>query len=313
MNKDDWKSDIELDAWTNELERISNKNYKAADTAIFNAYKQSLSEIKVLLKDYVENYETLTFSQKLEAERLFRAAGNIDEVLDTNFKKVGQATVAYKTAEAQVGYNGVFYTIEGKENIDFAAVQFGLDKKFIETAVNAPVAGKRLSTRLYRNRDKLARETTNFIIRETSKGKGYAYIAKRISESTEASYKQSLRIARTEAGRVRTITTQKGYDDAQELGVTELQKRWVAGLDSRTRETHGAADGQTVNHDEDFRVGDSRGPGPRLLGDAGEDINCRCTTVPIVGEYAPELRRVDGEYVKYKTYTQWAAKNVKNA
>lgn len=305
MQKDDWKSDIELDAWTNELERISNKNYKTADAAIFRAYKESLDEIKEQLQEYVENYENLTFSQRLEAERLFRTAGQIDEVLDTNFKHVGQSITQYKTAEAALGYNGVFYTIEGKENLNFAATQFGLDQKFIENVVNAPVAGKRLSTRLYKNRNKLAREATNLIIRETAKGKSYGQIAKRLSDMTEASYKQSLRIARTEAGRVRTITTQKGYEDAAEAGVNELQKRWVSGLDSRTRETHGAADGQTVAHDENFLVGDSRGPGPRMMGDAGEDINCRCTTVPVVGDVAPELRLIDGEHKPYRTYTQW--------
>jgi len=305
MQKDDWKPDIELDAWTNELERISIKNYKTADTAIFKAYKETLEEMKEELREYVENYETLTFSQKMDAQRVFRNAARIDEMLDTNFKVVGQEAVSYKTAEGALGYNGTFYTLEGKENLNFT-MDFGLDEKFLEQVVKQPVAGKRLSTRLYKNRDKLAREATNLIIRETSKGKGYGYIAKRLSDMTEASYKQSMRIARTEAGRVRSITTQKGYDNAKKLGVNELQKKWVSGLDSRTRATHGAADGQTVDHDEKFHVGDSYGLGPRMLGDAGEDINCRCTTVPVIGSVDPELRRVDGEISDYITYTQWA-------
>jgi len=299
----------QLDFWNYELDRISIKNYAVANNKLFANYQSTLAEIKKELRDYIDNYENLTFSQRLEAERLFRTAGQIDSILGGNSEEVNQIIKDYKTADAMLGYNGAMYSLEGRYRMVLEG--FGLDKKFIENVVNSPVAGKRLSTRLYKNREKLARETTNMIIRETSKGKGYAHIARRITELTEANYKQSLRIARTEAGRVRTITTQRGYDDAVDLGVDGLQKRWVSGLDGRTRDSHGAADGQTVDHDEDFIVGDARGPGPRMTGDAGEDINCRCTTIPIVDNIAPELRLVDGEYQEYKTYSEWRkSKNV---
>ena len=304
MERDDWKSQIELDRWTNELERLSNKHYKAADTAMFNAYKDTLREIKVDLKKYVENYETLSFSKRLEAERLFKAAVDIDQVLDTTFKKVGQAAVEYKTTEAALGYNGVFYAMEGRDNLQFTG--FGINKRFIEATVNAPVAGKRLSTRLYQNQQKLAKTMTNTIIRETAKGKGYAYIAKRVADQTEASYKQSLRIARTEAGRVQTIATQKGYDDAVELGVEGLEKTWVAGMDKRTRESHRQLDGQTVPYDKNFKSSSgAQGPGPRMMGKASEDIACRCTTIAVVGEVEPELRRIGGKVTEYTTYSKW--------
>lgn len=304
MDKSDWQSAVELDAWTNELERLSTRHYKTADAAIFNAYKETLAEMKVRLKEYVDNYQKLTFSQRIEAERLFRSAGEIDQLLSTTFKKVGLAAATYKTAEAELGYAGVFYAIEGRDNLTFGTIN--LDRRFIETAVNAPVADKRLSERLYTNRKKLARATTSMIIRETAKGKGYAHIAKRVADQTEASYKQSMRIARTEAGRVRSIATQQAYEDAHDLGVEELQKKWVAGMDSRTRESHGIADGQVVGYDEDFHVGQGKGKGPRNLGHPGEDINCRCTTIAVVGQYDPSLRRIDGEVTGYKTYTEWA-------
>lgn len=304
MEKDDWHSQVELDAWTNELERLSNKNYKTTDAAIFKAYKETLAEIKDILKNYVDNYEKLSFSKRLEAERLFKAAAEIDQLLDTTFKKVGQASVSYKTAEATLGYNGAYYSMEGRNNLQFTS--FGIDKDFIEATVKAPVAGKRLSKRLYYNRLRLAKVTTNAIIRLTAQGKGYAHIARRITDLTEASYKQSMRIARTEAGRVRTIATQKAYDDAAELGVTDLKKMWAAGLDSRTRDSHRLLDGQKVPHDENFKTVDGvEGPGPRNMGAAEEDINCRCTTIPIVDDVDPELRRAGDKFIEHKTYTEW--------
>ena len=59
-----------------------------------------------------------------------------------------------------------------------------------------------------------------------------------------------------------------------------MQKRWVATADGRTRSAHALANGQVVNFDEDFLVGGSR---MRFVGDprggARNVINCRCTIV----------------------------------
>jgi uncharacterized protein with gpF-like domain len=54
-------------------------------------------------------------------------------------------------------------------------------------------------------------------------------------------------------------------------------KSWLSTLDSRTRDTHAAAHGQTVGLEDDFRVGDASGPAPGQMGLASEDIQCRCT------------------------------------
>lgn len=60
------------------------------------------------------------------------------------------------------------------------------------------------------------------------------------------------------------------------------QKTWVAALDARTRDSHVQAHGQTVGLDEDFIVGNGRGPAPGQIGLPEEDINCRCTMVAVV-------------------------------
>lgn len=65
---------------------------------------------------------------------------------------------------------------------------------------------------------------------------------------------------------------------ARQTGLT-LEKTWLSALDSRVRDTHASAHGQTVALSENFDVGGAKGPGPGLMGDAGEDINCRCTVI----------------------------------
>lgn len=82
-------------------------------------------------------------------------------------------------------------------------------------------------------------------------------------------------IARTETLRAYSGGSQLA---AKQTGL-ELDKTWLTALDERVRKSHAAAHGQTVGLDDDFRVGGASGPGPGLMGVAGEDINCRCTVV----------------------------------
>lgn len=87
--------------------------------------------------------------------------------------------------------------------------------------------------------------------------------------------------------RARTIARTEvisAYNGATEVAAAGLDddviggKEWIATRDSRTREHHRDADGQTVGRDEAFRVGghDLRYPGDPSA-PAGEVVNCRCT------------------------------------
>lgn len=82
------------------------------------------------------------------------------------------------------------------------------------------------------------------------------------------------RVARTETISVRNAAS---LDVMEQVGVT-TSKQWQAALDERTRETHAAADGQTVPKNEPFSVGGSalNAPGDPA-GPPEEIINCRCT------------------------------------
>jgi hypothetical protein len=64
------------------------------------------------------------------------------------------------------------------------------------------------------------------------------------------------------------------------------KKRWFAALDGRERESHRAAHQQyqrdPIGLDDDFLVGNGRGPAPGQIGLPEEDIQCRCTMQPVV-------------------------------
>lgn len=85
-------------------------------------------------------------------------------------------------------------------------------------------------------------------------------------------------IARTETVRASTTGTHAGW---KQSGVVS-HVQWLAALDERTRASHVAAHGQTVELGERFQVGACSGPGPGEIDCASESVNCRCTTIAIL-------------------------------
>lgn len=86
---------------------------------------------------------------------------------------------------------------------------------------------------------------------------------------------QSLRIARTETTAASNFAAMKTAEQSE----LELQKTWIATLDSRTRRDHFRQDGQSVDLNDTFVMFSGktvRYPGDPKA-DADEVINCRCT------------------------------------
>jgi SPP1 gp7 family putative phage head morphogenesis protein len=88
----------------------------------------------------------------------------------------------------------------------------------------------------------------------------------------------SMRIARTETAGL--------YNAGSDAGMVEAgieQKEWLSARDSDVRTTHRLADRQAVpTIGGVFRVGDATGPFPGQMSTAKENINCRCTTIPVI-------------------------------
>lgn len=296
----------QLDKWNKEIEALSSRRYSNMDSEIYNFYKDTLKQMKIEIKDYLELYEELSFSKRLELENQFKRAGRIDEILSDLSGKTTQSVTDYVRDELQLGYNGVWYAIEGAENVQ---LDFGmLPERYINELVTKRVDGKNFSTRLYQYRKQLADRTTTALLSAAANGEGYRKVAKQIGELTEANYKQALRIARTEGGRVQSTAKQKAYEEAEAIGV-ELEKQWMSTLDKKTRSSHQSLDGQTVGVDDDFvSENGHKAKGPRLFNVASEDINCRCTTITNVKGISPATRKDNEskEIIEYTNYKDWA-------
>ena len=101
-------------------------------------------------------------------------------------------------------------------------------------------------------------------------GEGVPALIDRVHQAMDLRVNQSAEaIARTEVG---------GADNgaaliaAQQSGQVTA-KRWLASIDTMTRESHIATHNEVVPLDANFSLG---GPAPGQIGIAAEDINCRC-------------------------------------
>lgn len=116
----------------------------------------------------------------------------------------------------------------------------------------------------------------------------------------------AIRTARTAVTNAQNAGRQDSYVAAEKMGI-EMEKEWVAALDSRTRPEHAEADGQIVPIDEPFIVGGEKlmYPGDRS-GSPWNVYNCRCTQIARVKNVpeATERRSSDG-VVKNMTFKEW--------
>jgi SPP1 gp7 family putative phage head morphogenesis protein len=293
-----------MNQWEQELQKLEKIQDLKMNRELYHIYSDTLKDVKSKLKAYLEEYEDLPYWKQQQTGRLKQLTDEIVEKLQEVYPQAKTVIENFKQEQFETGYYGGYYTVEESQQADLP-IAF-LPDEVIRSAVRQPVASKTLSERLYKARNRLANRSQGAITSGILQGKGYAEIASVISSNSEANYRQALRIARTEGGRMRTQARQNSYEEMEKVGC-DLQKQWLAALDRKTRKSHGHLDGQRVKIDEFFESDGFKAIGPRCFGVASMDINCRCTTITIVDGINPDYRRDNetGEKIAFRTYDQW--------
>lgn len=130
----------------------------------------------------------------------------------------------------------------------------------------------------------------------------------------------AIRAARTATTGAQNAGRLDGYNAAAERGI-KLKKQWLATLDGRTRHSHAALDGATVDRDKKFDNGCMYPGDPN--GKPEEIYNCRCTMIAVLGDepYENAQRRARSEatgknYIisdmTYEEWEKWKAEKVAN-
>ena len=301
-----------LNKWQKEILKLKSKDDKRIAFELRKIYRRSLLDIRDILKEIYADYDNQPYwkIKKFEKMQLFEA--QIVQLLNDSYEGIVYKVYDFATDKGQKGFDELFYGFEIQQGFEITFNQLPMDE--IRNLVEQPVAGKRLSQRLYENRDELARKVNRTMQQGFIEGISYAKMAKRLSMVSEADYKKAVRIARTEGARVYGLAKQQSYDEAKSLGI-EAKKMWLSALDTRTRSSHQHLDGQVVGLDEYFVTDKGhKALQPAQFGIASEDIYCRCSTIEIINDYQPTQRRArkyeDGvevgtEKIPFMTYEEW--------
>ena len=127
-------------------------------------------------------------------------------------------------------------------------------------------------------KSQITKHVTSGILRGLAPGK----IANELmSNVTGMNRDSAVRAARTGITAAQNAGRMDSYVAAEKMGI-QIKRRWVCTKDSRTRFSHGMADGQiVVGTKQPFEVGGYKMmfPGDKSMGAPGHEIyNCRCTT-----------------------------------
>ncbi|MDU4623294.1 MAG: phage minor head protein [Enterococcus gallinarum] len=294
-----------MSKYQKEIESLLNKSESNINQELQALYKELANEMTkeiIELNDQIEKDDN--FSKKLQKEllefirsQMYAKANQLEE----NQRKI---MYDFLKRNASTSYNELFYEFEMSEEIPLSFAL--LTDKQIATIINTPVAGRKLSTRLKGNSSKMKKNLNRVLTRGFSKGWSTQKMAAQIAEIGGANYRRAMNIARTESGRVTSVTRQQSQQHAKDLGV-KAEKKWVSTLDGDTRNNHQKLDGQIRAIDEYFEVGGLKALQPHMFGIASEDCNCRCRTVNVIKGYEPKLRRdnATGEVSAYKNYQEW--------
>ncbi|MBR4352700.1 MAG: hypothetical protein IKQ01_06480 [Bacteroidales bacterium] len=161
------------------------------------------------------------------------------------------------------------------------------------------------------NRKMLAGTVAQAVIQ----GESIPKLARRIAaDLSEKNSKAMMRYARTamtgaqNAGRIEMLHRAEG------MGI-KVKKRWLATLDSRTRDSHQHMDGVSIGVDEEFKTplgSKMQYPGD-VNGKGGDVWNCRCTLVydyeGFPNDPTADMRRDNetGEEIANMNYDEWKA------
>lgn len=160
-----------------------------------------------------------------------------------------------------------------------AARQIGVELTFDPTINPVSTFLKKLSP--------LVNDVTRVAVEEVilggvDAGLSIAQMQGEIQQAAAFSPTRALRVARTETTRAVNAGATQAYAAAAEAGV-KLKKQWLTARDDEVRESHMDMDGQERSIGEEFDSpdgGSAQHPGD--FGVAEEDINCRCTSLPVV-------------------------------
>ena len=290
---------------------------------IVRAYAEALDEIRKELRSIYRKYQqdgVLSDADKTVYNRLKQLESQIRDILNRKNLEIGELIETLTAEQYEEAFYRMAWSFDEGTGISW---DWGLiPEEAVEEIARSPLDKLFRSAAVQNARDgafeRIRRDLELALIR----GDSFQTLARRIAKSigidkTGNGYAygqrglaaKAMTIARTEGMRALNAGHRRAYDKAEQNGIP-LTIFWDATLDSRTRPSHGALDGQRKDNEHDGWYVPELGTyvkGPGESGVASFDINCRCRTHASITGNLPSGRYIRGRSTDepYITYSEW--------
>ncbi len=290
-----------------ELARLALRREDSLLKQLKKIYRNAFTGVKQVVQQML-GIKLPTQSQIYQLKYQKQLAKNLQQALKPLKSSNLSTFEEYLKESYSNGYIGTLYNMQ-KQGVPLL---LPMDKRQMLKAVSRTNDDIKLSTKLYKDVDKLADTVRHEITRGIAVGASYEDIARNVSYRGNVSLNNAMRIARTEGGRIASEATLEAMHDAKAKGV-DVVKVWCSTLDGKTRESHQLLDGVIKELDEEFvTIDGKRAMYPQGFNDPSEDCNCRCTLLQrprsALGKQNTRYNNDTGEVIECKDYAAFKEK-----
>lgn len=250
------------------------------------------------MSKYTDAYGDLPAYQQSRLGYLMELEKEIVRIVNNNFEDVKDIAGRFGVNMYENSYLFPFYQTYQEYGLKLAVPSVSIAQ--VDSVVNLPVAGLRLSERLYRDRNRLAARVTNEVATGVLLGKSYHEVATAINRHGKITYNNAVRIVRTESTRISNESSAEGRARLNEVGNqfgVATMKKWVTASDERVRASHASLEGKVVAENDVFKSSSGNtAPYPGAFGVAKEDIHCRCQAVAVVTLNGKTAKEINDEF-----------------
>jgi SPP1 gp7 family putative phage head morphogenesis protein len=247
--------------WAGRILKIGNALYNWQEKRtieLLKTYKKAQDDINKELEATYGRYQQagkLTYTELAKYNRLETLHNNIADIV----RKLGGKEYRYTTSVLSHLYGESLTQTAKLFNISFTRVPENL----VEAALKYPWSGENYSSRIWANKDKLARELKDTVTQGIIQGKGVTQMTNAVKEAMGSGAYETRRLVRTEAMH---MINQGHLDAYKKAGRKKVE--WLAAKDERTCPTCGEL------HEQRFEIGEEP-PCPA-------HPHCRCRWIPVV-------------------------------
>jgi SPP1 gp7 family putative phage head morphogenesis protein len=296
----DKRLDEVVDNAESDIDVVFAKRLKAILENVLRIHKQYVKDGEVTRTDFYK-------STRYKAELKF-IAEQINEDYQELYKEIqGLLQEQYLDNYLLSGY--LFQMFASQQEGQRVNMEYTIPSiNTINQAILNPIKELTLPNLLNNHRNDVIRKINIAIGQSIQAGESYGQLAERLEKELGFSSTKAKRIARTEAGKVQTISRMDSAKQAEEHA--DLTKTWNATLDKEVRTSHQVLDDDEADEEGYFHFKGNKAKGPHLFGVASLDINCRCSLLYLVNGKRPEVRRARNEdgstsVINYQSYKEW--------